>query len=230
MSRSYQRGRTARDAGSGIGRAFILAVTFFARAIIWLTKPPGSAIMLSFGVLYFAGISCEGYWQAMNASAPAFMPKPFINDGANPIVFLRAIVTPTFWFAAAVSLVIQGIQAFVLREVEVARAKAEYEAVAVYQVPEPDEDAIDLAEHRRQQYKNAGMRTIRMRGFLIALTYAVDLCIAAWNYPLLGQAITQFAINLVWCIASIIGTEAMINLFWEAIAPLNKHPQVEVLD
>jgi hypothetical protein len=71
------------------------------------------------------------------------------------------------------------------------------------------------------------MRTVRTRGALIALTYAIDTGIGFWNYPVVGQSINELAINFVWILASIFGTEAMINLFWNALAPIR--PQVEVL-
>jgi hypothetical protein len=77
------------------------------------------------------------------------------------------------------------------------------------------------------RFKSVGMRTVRTRGALIALTYAIDAGIALWNYPVMGQSTGEMVINLVWILASIFGTEAMINLFFNAIAPIK--PQVEVL-
>jgi hypothetical protein len=94
-------------------------------------------------------------------------------------------------------------------------------------VPDPEEGQLDLAEYRRRRFKSVGMRTVRTRGALIALTYAIDAGIAFWNYPVIGQSTGEMIINLVWILASIFGTEAMINLFFNAIAPIQ--PQVEVL-
>jgi hypothetical protein len=129
--------------------------------------------------------------------------------------------------AAIVSLIVQGIQAFVLREVEIAKAKAEYEAIKDYRVPDPEEGQLDLAEYRRRRFKSVGMRTVRTRGALIALTYAIDAGIAFLELP--GdwskhrrndhQSGVDSRLNL--------RTEAMINLFFNAIAPIQ--PQVEVL-
>jgi hypothetical protein len=42
------------------------------------------------------------------------------------------------------------------------------------------------------------MRTVRTRGALIALTYAIDAGIAFWNYPVMGQSTGEMIINLVW--------------------------------
>lgn len=215
------------DAATGISRVLVLILTIPARLINWLTTPPGNAIMIGLGVLYFGAVSAEGYWQAMNTNNPAFVPKPFVSDGADLRFLFTALVAPSFWMAAVVSLIVQGIQAFVLREVEIAKAKAEYEAVQHYRVPEPTEGQIDLAEYRRRKFKSIGMRTVRTRGALIALTYAIDTGIALWNYPMIGQSTGEMVINLVWILASIFGTEAMINLFFNAIAPIK--PQVEVL-
>lgn len=215
------------DALTGIGRAAVNILTVPARLIQFLTTPPGSSIMLGLGVMYFAAVSVEGYWQAMNSANPAFVPKPFIPDGANPILFIAAITKPTFWMATILSLIVQGVQAFVLREVEIEKAKAQYDAVKDYRVPDAVDNQLDIAEYRRQRFKSIGMRTIRTRGFLIFLTYAIDFSIAFWNFPLLAQTAGKILINLVWIVASVFGTEAMINLFMNAIYPVK--PQVEII-
>lgn len=215
------------DAATGISRVLVLILTTPARLINWLTTPPGNAIMIGLGVLYFGAVSAEGYWQAMNANNPAFVPKPFVNDGADLRFIFAALIAPSFWMASVVSLIVQGIQAFVLREIDIAKAKAEYEAVKDYRVPDPEEGQLDLAEYRRRRFKSVGMRTVRTRGALIALTYAIDAGIAFWNYPVIGQSTGEMIINLVWILASIFGTEAMINLFLNSIAPVK--PQIEVL-
>lgn len=113
------------DAATGISRAVVLILTTPARLINWLTTPPGNAIMIGLGVLYFGAVSAEGYWQAMNANNPAFVPKPFVSDGADKRFIFTALIAPSFWMAAVVSLIVQGIQAFVLREIDIAKAKAE---------------------------------------------------------------------------------------------------------
>jgi len=225
--RSTTKPSPGSDAASGISRVIVLILTTPARLINWLTTPPGNAIMIGLGVLYFGSVSAEGYWQAMNASNPAFVPKPFVSDGADLRYIFTALIAPSFWMAAVVSLIVQGIQAFVLREIDIAKAKAEYEAIKDYRVPDPEEGQLDLAEYRRKRLKAVGMRTVRTRGALIALTYAIDAGIAFWNYPVIGQSTGEMVINLVWILASIFGTEAMINLFFNAIAPIK--PQVEVL-
>lgn len=221
------RENLGNDAATGISRVLVLVLTVPARLIHWLTTPPGNAIMIGLGVLYFGAVSAEGYWQAMSVKNPAFVPKPFVNDGANLAFTLAALISPSFWMASIVSLIVQGIQAFVLREIDIAKAQAEYQAVKDYRVPDPEEGQLDLAEYRRRRFKSVGMRTVRTRGALIALTYAIDAGIAFWNYPVIGQSTGEMVINLVWILASIFGTEAMINLFFNAIAPIK--PQVEVL-
>jgi hypothetical protein len=225
--RSNSTSSPGSDAASGISRALVLILTAPARLINWLTTPPGNAIMIGLGVLYFGSVSAEGYWQAMNTNNPAFVPKPFVNDGADLVFLFTALIAPSFWMASVVSLIVQGIQAFVLREMDIAKAQAEYQAVKDYRVPNPEEGQLDLAEYRRRRFKSVGMRTVRTRGALIALTYAIDAGIAFWNYPVIGQSTGEMIINLVWILASIFGTEAMINLFFNAIAPIK--PQVEVL-
>lgn len=221
---------TGASAARGLTKVVIIMLTVPAKIIEFLTNPPGSAILIGLGVLYFAGVSAEGYWQAMPPEGKAaFIPKPFINDGANLALLLTALTSGAFWLASVVSLLIQGIQAFVLREVEVAKAIAAYNEVAGYRVPDEKEGQLDIAKYRRERVRSAGMRMVRTRGALIAVTYLIDAAQAIWNYPLMGQTSAQTFINCVWIVASIFGTEAMINLFWSAIAPIKNKPEVEVL-
>ena len=225
--RSNEFGRVLNS----IGRVVVQIL----RLIQFLTCPPGSAIMLGLGVLYFAALSAEGYWQAMNPDNPAFLPKPFVQDGANLLNVFIALSSASFYLATIVSFIVQGIQAMVLREIEVERAAAEaqaqYEAVAKYRVPNPDPQAIDIAEERRRKLKSVGMRTVRTKGALILLTYAIDIGIGVWNFPIAGLMGTGlFFVNFVWLLASVFGVEALINLFLAAIAPLKNAPKVEVVE
>src|SRR4028119_1134095 len=68
--RSTTKPSPGSDAASGISRALVLILTVPARLINWLTTPPGNAIMIGLGVLYFGSVSAEGYWQAMNVTNP----------------------------------------------------------------------------------------------------------------------------------------------------------------
>lgn len=165
------------------------------------------------------------WWQV--GAAPSFVPKPFINDGADPANIFVALGSASFYVAFVVSLVIQAVQAKMLRDVEIAKAQAEYEAIKDYRVPEVQKDQIDLAEHRRQRLKTAGMRRVRVVGFVVFMTYAVDIAIAFWNYPLWGNGVGQLVVNLVWLVLSIIGTEAAIAMLLDIISPIK--PEVEVL-
>ncbi len=229
-NRSKSNGNTSRigqDAAKGIGRVLIEILTVPPRIIAFLTSPPGNAIMLGLGVMYFAGVSAEGYWQSMNTNNPAFVPKPFINDNANPLLVWVALTASSFWMASVVSLIIQGVQAFVLREYEIAKTKALYDEVKDFRVPNPEEGQLDIAEYRRRQLKSVGMRTIRTRGALIALTYLIDFAQSFWNYPLIGQNVGIMFVHLIWGLASVFGTESMINLFLNSLYPIK--PQVEVL-
>jgi hypothetical protein len=127
------------------------------------------------GVLYFGSVSAEGYWQAMNPNNPAFVPKPFVNDVADLRSFFYRSIAPSFWMAAVVSLIVQGIQALYCVKLILLRRKPQYEAIKDYRVPDPEEGQLDLAEYRRRRFKSVGMRTVRTRGALIALTYAMTL-------------------------------------------------------
>lgn len=213
---------------TGLGKALIFLMALPAKLIIFLTKPPGSAIVLSFCVVYFFGVSVENYWQTFS-SYPAFMPKPGIPDNANFGVLFQAIRTTSFWGAVLVSALVQGVQAFALREISVEAAKARYEAVANYEVPEENPKSLDIAEERRKQYAGVGMRTLRMKGLLIVGSYLVDIVTSFWNYPLLAVSVSRLFIHLVWNILSVIGTEAAVNLFLESMDSLHTHPKVEVM-
>ncbi|NEP00881.1 MAG: Hsp33 family molecular chaperone HslO [Symploca sp. SIO2E9] len=212
--------KQSNHAAKGIWRVVFFAATLPARVIDYLTKPPGSAILLGFGVLYFALVNIEGYWQALNVKHPPFLPKPFVADGADLIHLFGATPTSDFWVAAIFSLIVQGIQAFALREQTIAQAQKSYEKVAQYKVKNPVDGEIDLAAYRRRKLKRHGMKTVQFRGFLVIGTYLIDAAIALHNYPLIAVSLGQLLTHTVWVIASILGTEAAINLFWAAIKPI----------
>lgn len=188
----------------------------------FLTQPPGNAIVLGLAVIYFLGVNVEGYWQAMDSANPSFIPKPFISDDASLTNLFPALLSASFYMAFIISLVIQGIQAFSLREKSIERARRDFDKVAGYRVPETPENAVDIAEKRRLQYKRNGIRTMRQRGLAVLLTYLIDICSSVWNYPLIGQDTGTLFVHFCWAVASVLGTEMMINLFAEAIAPASE--------
>ncbi|HEY9879476.1 MAG TPA: hypothetical protein V6D29_13555, partial [Leptolyngbyaceae cyanobacterium] len=119
----------------------------------------------------------------------------------------------------------------VMRDVDLARAKSEYEAVKDYRVPDADPDAIDLAEYRRKRLKSAGMKAVRSFGLAIAITYFCDIATALYNYPLLGtDGVSEFVKHLVWCFISIFGAELAANAFMRSLAELQGKPKVEVIN
>lgn len=242
--RSRFAGRRSRDKnndvslGSVLNRILywvVLILTFPVRVVQWLTQPPGSAVLFGLGVLYFIGLSCEGYWQAAIASAPSFILKPFIADGANPLSVLTALISPSFWVAATLSTVVQAIQASTLRDIQLAQAQAEYEAISGYSVPEARSDAPELLEFKRRQIKQAGMKALRLRGFVCLLAYGIDTIVSFSNFPLFGLAgVGEVLRNFTWILLSIFGAECAIALFLDALEKgknaIKVQPKVEVVE
>lgn len=191
----------------------------------------GSAILFGLGVTYFSLLSVEGYWQCLNPANPSFVPKFFVGDNANPINLVPNLISPAFWVVTVISLTIQAIQAKALRDIEIEKARLKYEALKHHKAEPPDKDAIDIVSVAHQEYQGSGMKGLRTRAGLIVLTYLIDGGIALWNFPLLGLASAgRLAINLVWSIASIFGTEAMVSMLWDELDPVPETPKVEVLN
>jgi hypothetical protein len=208
-------------------------MTLPIRIVMWLTQPPGSAILFGLAVLYFIGLSCEGYWQAAVSDAPSFILKPFIPDGAAPLLVFTALLSPTFWVASILSTVIQAIQATVLRDISLAQAQREYEAVRDYTVPEKRDNAVDLVEFKRRQLKQAGTKSLRVKGFVCLLAYAIDFIVAFNNFPLLGtDGIGELLRNLTWIALSIFGAECAIALFLDSLDKGREAatPKVEIVE
>lgn len=230
---SQGHARRPNAGGAGIGSVLknltnwlVRIITFPIQLFTWLTNPPGSAIALGLAVFYFALVNVEGYWQSIPAIANkiAFMPKPFIDDGGDLRNIFFALADTSFYMAALVSTVIQAVQALILREVSAEAAKANYEAVAQYKVPDSNPNSIDLAELRRKQFKKVGMRAARLKGVTFLVVYGIDICVAMWNFPILGlPSIGQLAINAVWLVLSVIGTELAINMFLDALEHTKAH-------
>jgi len=222
------------DAVRKLGNWLVRILTFPVQIFTFLTNAPGSAIALGLGVLCFALLNIEGYWLAIpsDVTKVAFIPKPFLDDGGDFRNLSFAASDAAFWFAALISMVVQGVQAQMLREASIAKAKADYDAVAQYTVPEANPQAIDLAELRRQKYKKIGVRTARQRGVAILVVYALDTGIAFANFPLLGLPSSwDLVINVVWAILAVFGCELAINLFLDALSHTkeNRKPKSEVV-
>ncbi|HEY9876862.1 MAG TPA: hypothetical protein V6D29_00340 [Leptolyngbyaceae cyanobacterium] len=219
------------DVVTNLLKWLVLILIFPVRVLWWLTSPAGSCISLGILTVYFVLVNVEGYYQSMK-EVGAFLPKPFIEDGSL-LNLLLALTDLTFWIAVVVSIAVQGVQSWVMRDIDVARAKAEYEAVKDYRVPDADPDAIDLAEYRRQRLKSAGMKAVRSFGLAIAITYFCDISTALNNYPLIGtDGVSEFVKHLVWCFISILGAELAANAFMRSLAELQGQgkPEVEVIN
>lgn len=216
------------DVLSNLLKWLVLIVTFPVRILWWLTSPAGSCISLGLLTIYFVLVNIEGYYLSMKDAA-AFLPKPFVEDGSL-VNLLLAVTDLTFWIAVVVSLAVQGVQSWVMRDIDLAKAKADYEAVKGYRVPEADPDAIDLAEHRRRRLKGAGMKAVRSFGLAILITYFADITTAMNSFPLIGVGGSgEFVRNLIWCFIAIFGAELSANAFMRSLSELQGKPKTEVL-
>jgi hypothetical protein len=104
---THASGTKAATPDSAIGRAFIATCTAPAKLMGWVTSNKGGKAVVGLLAIYCAGLSVEAWYVTLPNLAGRqenenrkFMPKPFIDDGAdlgllNPI---RAL--PVMWDAA----------------------------------------------------------------------------------------------------------------------------------
>jgi len=216
----------AHSAGR-FARIAVIVLTLPIRVFVFLTQAPGSAIPFGFMATYLLLVNIEGYWQSlgmfsnalgmMTSDRPAFIPKPFIADGADLRNLGIAMQQGTFWLAAVISVLVQTIQAISLRE-DVKHLKAAYEKDAKHTVPDAKPNVIDRAEYRRKKIKTAGMKQVKQKGALVYGSYGADIAIALSNYPiwsLLNPG--MILVHLVWAFLSVLGSENAIAMFMDAI-------------
>lgn len=206
----------------------VVIATFPIRVIQWLTVPPGSAILFGAGAVYMLMLSIESY--AQSGGLPVgFLPKFGISDGAGLGNLPATLASAIFYVSIAVSLIINSIQAWLLRDVSPDLAKQQFEAVQHHTVPKKNDCAIDIVEVRRKRYISSGTRTDRIKGAVLLFTYAIDIVVSYGNYPLLGLPVGRMLVNLVYFLFSLFGSEAFINLFRDAIDEARFQPHTEVV-
>lgn len=191
-------------------------ITLVPHFLMWIT---GDGAPIVFGALaaYFYVVGWEGWWHSINASNPSFLPKPFINDGAQLINIFVAAVDPTFWLSVIISTAVNAAQTKVFRGATVRAAKAKYDEVKSYEVPEENPKAITLAEIRRKRFKNVGLLELRKVGALIFFLYALDFVQSHFNFPWLVN-LWRFQLGLVilhfvWWGLSVVGAELFGSMF-----------------
>ena len=182
------------DAGwKVLGNSIIRLFSIGAQVIKFLTSPPGNLIIFSLATVYFALISVESYWLAVDKMHEALVPKPFIDDGADPKNLGEAVRSLKFWTSVVLSLFVQSVQAFVLRKIR-----------------------IEAQQNIASQNESA------IRGVAIIATYVIDGRIGLATYPIFGVETARMSVNLVWLILDVVGTEVSLNFFdhaYEKAAP-----------
>ncbi|MCY7282479.1 MAG: hypothetical protein LH679_03370 [Cyanobacteria bacterium CAN_BIN43] len=111
--------RDIRD--NGIGGAFIAACTAPAKLMGWLTSNRGGKAIVGILALYCAGLSVEAWYVTLPRVAGQrteenrkFMPKPFIDDGADLGLLNPLNAVPAIWdmamgvFESMLPFVIKG--------------------------------------------------------------------------------------------------------------------------
>jgi hypothetical protein len=92
--------------GAG-GRALIAVATAPAKAMAWLTSHKGGKVLIGIMAAYCAGLSAEAWYVTLPNVAGQrteenrkFMPKPFIDDGADFGLLNPVRAVPVLWDAA----------------------------------------------------------------------------------------------------------------------------------
>jgi len=110
----------AASPNGAIGNAFIAACTAPAKLMGWLTSNRGGKAVIGIMAIYCAGLSVEAWYVTLPRVAGQrteenrkFMPKPFIDDGADLGLLNPLNAIPVIWDAAMG--VLQSMLPFVVR-------------------------------------------------------------------------------------------------------------------
>jgi hypothetical protein len=100
-------GTKAATENGAIGRAFVATCTAPARLMGWITCNKGGKAVVGLLALYCAGLSVESWYVTLPNLAGTqvdenrrFMPKPFIDDGADLALLNPLSALPVMWNAA----------------------------------------------------------------------------------------------------------------------------------
>ncbi len=110
----------AASPNGAIGTAFIATCTAPAKLMGWLTSNRGGKAVIGIMAIYCAGLSVEAWYVTLPRVAGQrteenrkFMPKPFIDDGADLGLLNPLNALPVLWDAAM--SVLQSMLPFVVR-------------------------------------------------------------------------------------------------------------------
>jgi hypothetical protein len=97
----------ARERNGAIGNAAIAVATAPAKLMGWLTSHRGGKVMIGVLAAYCAGLSIEAWYVTLPSVAGQggeenrrFMPKPFVDDGADLGLLNPLNALPVLWDAA----------------------------------------------------------------------------------------------------------------------------------
>lgn len=209
--RRFSRSQASSNAGlwQNIGRAIgdliVKIFTAVTDILRWLTGVHGGQIALSLLALYFLAINIESYWQAIGEGA--FMPKPFVRDGADFSSLGSLLMLPMFWVTSVVVVGLNAVSAIAFRDVSIAYARKRYNAVANEHLPSKPRpgDSLAIAYVRYRELENAGMKKYNLSGFGVLFCLGIDLVGNYANFPWWGSSV--WFIYLVWWLASSFGFE-----------------------
>jgi hypothetical protein len=185
-----------------------------------------SCFVIGLVASYMTLLNIEGYYNALGRT-DSFLPKPYIQDGANLANLITAMNNPQFWLATVIGICSSAVAAKWWRDRQsVSDAKAKYNEVKNERTGDLADDAIDLAKYRRKKLKRAGMKRIRLMGLLFMICLGSDAATAVVNYPLIGK---NFLVNLIWGLLSMFGSEIFLAAFQDSWDELRQSPKVEVV-
>lgn len=200
-----ERTTTSRNIGKALEGIIIWICTRPGAIVRWLTSASGGQICLSLLMVYFLFVNVESYWQSVGNDV--FMPKPFINDGANFGNILRLLPLPNFWLVVVFVLALNAVSAIFFRDVSIAVARKRYEKVASEKMPVKPSiaDSLSIALVRHRQLKSVGMKRVKMAGFGVVLCLTIDLVGNYSGFPWIGS--NSPFILFVWWVCSTFGFE-----------------------
>ena len=132
-----------------------------------------SGIRVLGGALLIIGVSLtsDGVFQAFGGK-PLF---PWWEDTWIGWGWLIVWAKINFWAAIVVSLAMVWVESWAIRGKSPNHAMEDYNEVAHHTVPAKKDNAIDLVEVRRKQYKRAGMNERSVLGIFIIMVIILDI-------------------------------------------------------
>lgn len=155
-----------------------LPFTFFSAILGQFVSRGSSGSRIIGAILFFMGVffSADSIWQSFFNGVALFpwFESRWIGFSGWLIVWL----SPVFWASVAISICIQVVESKAVRGKSPDKARAEFEALKGYTLPQKPTGGIDLVKSAWSDYKKAGMGVRRQSSIFVAIVWFADFASA----------------------------------------------------